>query len=79
MLNVLHLINVLGYICGIIYSKEEVINMADIKKTKEKQISLDLNEIVTVNSTDHPEASIVIKNSKGRLMVTINDTQEKKK
>ena len=48
-------------------------------KTKEKQISLDLNEIVTVNSTDHPEASIVIKNSKGRLMVTINDTQEKKK
>ena len=53
--------------------------MKDTKKTKEKQISLDLNEIVAISSTDHPEASVIIKNSKGKLMVTINDTQEKKK
>ena len=53
--------------------------MADIKKPTERQISLDLNGIVMISSTDHPEASIVIKNSKGKLMVTINDTQEEKK
>ena len=61
------------------HTRIEVIKMADIKKPTERQISLDLNGIVMISSTDHPEASIVIKNSKGKLMVTINDTQEKKK
>ena len=37
--------------------------MADIKKPTERQISLDLNGIVMTSSTDHPEASIVIKTS----------------
>ena len=52
--------------------------MADTKKAKEKQISLSLNEVLTISSTAHPETSIIIKNSKGTLMVTLDDTQEKK-
>lgn len=53
--------------------------MADTKKAKETHISLDLNEVLTISSTDHPETSIIIKNSKGTLMVTLDDTQNEKK
>ena len=53
--------------------------MADTKKSKETHISLDLNEVLTISSTDHPGTSIIIKNSKGTLMVTLDDTQNEKK
>lgn len=54
-------------------------NSVESKATKEKKIFLDLNEIIAISSTDHPELSVIIKNSKGKLMVTINDSHEKKK
>ncbi len=40
MLNVPHLINALNYIYGIIYSKEEVTKIADIKKQKKDKFFL---------------------------------------
>ena len=48
------------------------------KKTKKIQISLEWNDIAVISSKDHPETSIVIKNSKGRLVVTVNDASESK-
>ena len=56
-----------------------MIKIEDTKKTKEKQIFLDLNEVLTISSTAHPETSIIIKNSKGILMVTLDDDQNEKK
>ena len=45
--------------------------------TKEKQIFLKTNDIVAISSPAHPELAVVIKNSNGKLVVTVNDHQEK--
>ena len=45
---------------------------------QEKQIFLKSNDIVAISSPAHLEITVVIKNFIGKLVVTINDNQEKK-